>query len=429
MKPTCCPPEEDRYSDLSDEPCPDHLPPYDLPKGTFGTRNFIQEGGFGSVYKQTITRAVDNKVFAYAVKDCLVEKPKAVMSLDGFEQVIGKALALQNELNASSNVVSHGCVRTIFFKYFPSLPEETIDNMNELIRIGDTSKASSRNQARSAELRDDIGGVLLDLGEGFRVVLYMEHFDGPNLWQVCNDSEYEPTAEEFLSIVSRSLFALGELHEMKLVHKDIKLQNLLFRKAKAEDCADIVKICDLASLQPENYSPQQNLQTLLFVPPELDRRMVSMDPMTESRPTCTSITGSVDIYGLGTVFAILGVDESILSLMPDFKESPKQQFAKTYALINNLRPELEGFRDLLMAMTSFEASARPDIKSLISGNSEYAVLNGVNWDKLREEYDTEAQRVAEVYEIPYIGKPYGECFLARFRQDREQAPFIACFGC
>mmetsp|Transcript_24012 Transcript_24012/g.49902 ORF Transcript_24012/g.49902 Transcript_24012/m.49902 type:complete len:541 (-) Transcript_24012:262-1884(-) len=205
------------------------------------------------------------------------------------------------------------------------------------------------------------------------------------------------TEEQAACITSQILRALSDLHAAGIVHRDVKLENILL--ASEDENSVRVKLCDLGtarSLDP--VSPTDGSQ----------RRQGDISPLTPGRSrsnsvigssyygapelTCGSYDTSVDVYSLGVTLYIL-----LCGFPPVFTGSEGDQVTFPSFYWNDISPEA---KDLVRKMLNPDASERitahealrdvwiwkhrDSIQQELSANT--ATLNGgkVNLDLVRK---------------------------------------------
>lgn len=142
--------------------------------------------------------------------------------------------------------------------------------------------------------------------------LVMEKMDA-DLW----DKTQQGISEANAAYVAREIvFGMSELHQMGIIHRDIKLENILVKSPPSEDgitCTQ-VKIGDLGLAVEERKKPAEALYTHPYGAPEiimLDPFLNEDDITTETRP----YDRKVDTWSFGVLVYMM-----LSGLQPPFKD-------------------------------------------------------------------------------------------------------------
>ncbi|GAB4290110.1 MAG: hypothetical protein Fur0025_24810 [Oscillatoriaceae cyanobacterium] len=203
-----------------------------------------------------------------------------------------------------------------------------------------------KNEYEIAQILDIEGIVkpldLLNYGHGLALIL--EDIGGESLKKYVEDGYLE--IREFLEIAIQLATALGEIHDRRIIHKDVKLENIIINPQNKQ-----VKIADFSiasRLEEEKTSyinPNQMEGTLAYMSPEQTGRMNR------------SIDYRSDYYSLGVSFY-----EILTGRLPFIAEDPLElvhsHIAKNPPSLRAINPEIpaaiEAIVIKLMAKTAEE---------------------------------------------------------------------------
>ncbi|KAL6121956.1 hypothetical protein NUSPORA_01065 [Nucleospora cyclopteri] len=149
-------------------------------------------------------------------------------------------------------------------------------------------------------------------------------------------NEFEYSNKNMLRIMRMILLGTKELHDLNILHRDLKMSNVLIRD-------DLVKICDfgLACFSDEN--DMKFCGTVDYIAPE----MIKMQAAKENSRFI--YTNKIDIYSIGVIFKILACRSKSISIKNStisdqlkvfinnfLIENPKQRPSAACALQNDI---------------------------------------------------------------------------------------------
>ena len=118
------------------------------------------------------------------------------------------------------------------------------------------------NQLKSKYIRKAIKKTIID----GKPAVVLEYFDGSNLLQI-------KELDRFILLAGKIVEALGEIHKLNIIHKDINPQNILVTKNNEVKIIDF-EISSKYSLKTQNLGNPEALEgTLNYISPEQTGRM------------------------------------------------------------------------------------------------------------------------------------------------------------
>jgi serine/threonine-protein kinase len=124
---------------------------------------------------------------------------------------------------------------------------------------GGSFPARFKREAKAASAFNHPNSVgVLDFGEEPDGLLYMamEYLEGRHLQEILSESAPFPD-QVIVDILSQTLSALSKAHEMNIIHRDVKPENIVILDARDDEGRQIVKVCDfgIAKLGTRDASP------------------------------------------------------------------------------------------------------------------------------------------------------------------------------
>ena len=207
---------------------------------------------------------------------------------------------LQNELKTNQTVgaftvdsnLGHGTFGTVYKVCRTSKMTKRDRRFYAAKRIFQTpDKNETENNLKSAELEaifqkitmepsGENGGekyfakiyeVFIDMERKRQFHLLLELCEGPNLMEKYVEKNIIPTASNMLKLTKQLLKALSHLQKVKIIHADIKPENIMF-VSKNADCHDI-KIIDFGNSTPDDTTEfNRNPKVIERVDEELNSR-------------------------------------------------------------------------------------------------------------------------------------------------------------
>jgi len=157
--------------------------------------------------------------------------------------------------------------------------------------------------------------IATDSRESFFLV--MEYCEN-NLWDIVRAAKSPFMASEVKCWMQQLTTAVHYIHSMKIIHRDIKLANILINNRGRLKLCDFGLSVDLAWYTPRHGGLRrkltQHVVTLWYRPPEI---MLGLQ-----------YDESIDMWGVGLIFADLLL---LRPLLPG--KSEVEQLEKTYALL------------------------------------------------------------------------------------------------
>ena len=319
----------------------------------FRKKRFLGEGGFGRVYHITVKYASSatqtSELVDYAVKRSI---PSFDVANGGVDEAL-RLLHVWNEWIYLSKITQRHLIRGIAFRSTPEIPAPVRAKMTSLCAISrpsDDFVVHKVSELRSLMLR-------CMPAERITVWLLMEYFPSISLFEFMNSSEI--TYPIFARISAQALLGVHEMHELNVVHNDIKPENFLVERKRL-----LVKVCDFGGMAQIKHQPIKWSTTWQFRAPERKIR--------GSMGTFKS-----DIFSLGKTFA----EFASYIVWKTGEESTK-------ALL----------RQMLAEMVDDRPDQRPDTSTIMEKYKE-VFEPAVRFEMLEDEALTEATNVCEKYRL------------------------------
>lgn len=217
--------------------------------------------------------------------------------------------------------------------------------------------------------------ILQQLHHDNIIKLYEYKFDGDYIFLVteyCNNNDLsiwmkqEHTIEEKIDIIKQITNGIHYLHEHRILHRDIKPQNILLHNG-------LIKICDFGfslMIKEQLQMCMTICGTPLFMSPEL----LFMKPYTIKS----------EIWSLGILFYMIVYNVhpfGILYSLDDYRSKIKNKIKYTDI------KDMEIIMELLQTMLSYDSNKRPDI-STIHSQLHHKLLYNVSLENIEEDYVT-----------------------------------------
>lgn len=219
--------------------------------------------------------------------------------------------------------------------------------------LSENEKARIQNEAKTSQFLLLAGGVTQDNQ------IYMEKFSGKDLTEVNIEIFNNLSSRDCLEILINFIRQLSVFHSRKLVHRDIKYDNVIF-----DDKTKALRIIDTGC--SDDVDGNKRSGTHCFFPPEYDLYVSCMLNNIKIGNVPKS-SFALDIYQAGYIFAQFLFEE----LVYDQEQIPfKIQFEKIN--VGNLRQGLKQMEpssqkklcDLVIEMFDHEPKNRPKISNI-----------------------------------------------------------------
>jgi serine/threonine protein kinase/TolB-like protein len=271
--------------------------------------------------------------------------------------------------------IGQGGMGGVFLAVEPSLGLRAAVKILDPV-LGKDPQVSARffNEARAASLLSHpsvvrvLGFGKLPEEEGGLAYMLMEHLPGETL-AARFERQGQRYDRSYVRLVRQVATAMAVVHEAGIIHRDLKLQNLMIVPDPEAPGGERVKILDfgIAKLRKEHYHPDiTEIQTRLG---SLLGTAVYMSP--EQCAGSSELTDRADVYSLGAVFYRL------LSGCPLFPDSDlielvrKQRFVEPVSL-SSLAPRLpRGLVLLVHAMLAKDPRRRPSMLQVAAALEEF----------------------------------------------------------
>ena len=319
-------------------------------------KSTIHQGNRQSVYKYVVQLDGDAAAKTYAVKE---STPLDLWNERDLKVFIG----IWSEWVYLSWVPLHHTVRAVAIRTWPRLPDSVQSALNEFIDTHNLDESEIKTAL------EKVSASLWCLCE-IKVYIIMEYFDSINLVQWCAIHSMVGSyvgIERFMKVVVQCCLAVKELHDIGLVHNDIKLANFLINDE------EVVKLCDYGSAQPLQRQPMAFSCTGWYLAPERD-----LNP---------NQAGSFksDVFSLGKVFQALCQFFSVLE---------PTELAKPGRLTARFKDEF------VEPMLDPDPRQRPLVQELLSGAKFQEFIRLIDFEEIRSVTEGMFDRVSDYYHLP-----------------------------
>jgi serine/threonine protein kinase len=132
--------------------------------------------------------------------------------------------------------------------------------------------------------------------------IVMEYFKGYDLFDVINESGYKPTDMDVTTIAKHIFTALSMMHHLGIVHRDIKLENILFNEKNMK-----LKVIDVGLACIDECDPFIRVGTKHMFPPEFPPCTTDIS----NNPISFDGFERADVFAAGLVLYELATSESM----------------------------------------------------------------------------------------------------------------------
>lgn len=233
-------------------------------------------------------------------------------------------------------------------------------------------------------LRKKVNTLIRTLaGPGGNIVIPVEEFiDGNNYMEASEFVEGAVSKDELvplltsLSLDTKKLLmktaagALSSVHSKKIVHSDLKLENLLLVRNSAGNY--VAKLLDFDSSYPVDQKPEEIIGTIDYYSPELGAYVDAEDEREEMEK---HITEKTDIFSLGLIyhFYLAGSFPEAVSLTERLqKRKDKGKVIYPWIVLNSgcelrISPKIKGAKyvSLISDMLSVDPNDRPTASDVL----------------------------------------------------------------
>lgn len=191
------------------------------------------------------------------------------------------------------DVIGEGGAAQVFKARHPQLDKLVAVKMLHGGRLSGDAVSCFVHEARIASKLDHPNIVtVFDFGitEHEQPYMVMELVDGPNLYQFIEQKEFLPI-NEALPILLPTSAALAYAHDLKILHRDVKPENIVLKTFEPIEMRPIILDFGLARVLEFNPSGDDKIQPLAGSPPYMSPEQVQKKPLDERS----------DIYSFGCV--------------------------------------------------------------------------------------------------------------------------------
>jgi serine/threonine-protein kinase len=223
------------------------------------------------------------------------------MSNDAHLSLIGRTLGNRY---AVERVVGTGAMGTVYCARQLDLGSAVAVKVLHPRLMGEPGLVERFEREAFATSRIDHPNALrvLDFGQdGDLLYLVTEYVDAEDLLAIM-EAEWPLSDERIVRIVSQVLSALSAVHEVGIVHRDVKPENILVVAGQNDDGgkADIVKVCDFGIAKvarpslpkSRRFAPRLTAEGLIVGTP---------DYMSPEQARGQAVDGRSDLYSVGVV--------------------------------------------------------------------------------------------------------------------------------
>ena len=326
-------------------------------------------------------------------RDCCKPVNGQRFLVDGTEFVLGGAIGdgAVGLVRKATRTKDNAQVAIKFLAPYPKYIEEAaFDDVEERFRREGQRGANLKHAhlIKIYSYNENKDGGCFDSKQPQNPFIVMEHMDGRTLESYIK--KYQPTGKNFditqekLHCAIQIARALEELHQKRLVHRDVKPANIFISGRRRQDCFPSVKIGDFGVVKWGDFHSSVATGTLTMTFQKGLGTMKYMSP--EQAITPKDVTASSDIYSLGITLFELFTGQILASPHHVFeithaRMSRGHTVSRYYQMGYGISSRDEDIAGIILEMHLRGISGRPKVAA-IRGRMEYEYERryGHNWD-------------------------------------------------